>query len=457
MKTRIQKTLILIIVYILYFASTSCAEVSLFAKDNLDQLAPALQVTNSGLKVVFKIRYKRRRTNDLGVDQPEIEDIPFYYQTIFKSIFFDESEGLERIKNAVAPESEKFLLKSVDLIDEGALKRVFKVVIETDNGIETLGIRFYFLLRENERGLLDPTNYKEVFQRALAEKEQLSSSYKAGGVGLNIYEYIDKEQLNSSIHSFFTDNNLVGFTVGEYVRGYALDKVDDLGELQSLLKENVITIVQEWFLSLNQERKPREAGRNRGFTIVDLKPANFVYDTGRRSKRAGRIRYIDVDKPKWVRLSNLFGSTYDYIKKTLNDKGVLLSVLRNEGFVFEEAYFRFIMGGLEEGFEAHLNKRWINVIKTKKYKEEFKHINRLRKILSKNLADQSQGEKKIQNLKDDKWEIKLKQYVLKEVAAELIASLEKFEHKLKQKISGGIVVQEHSVTNTAAVMVNSAI
>ncbi|MBI4846806.1 MAG: hypothetical protein HY810_10120 [Candidatus Omnitrophica bacterium] len=449
-----KKIFITVIIQMLLVANTASAEMGISLNKDSDYLSPAVHIDDSIFKDgVLNIVTQQRNIYPSSLsDRPLFVRVPFYYQTIFTSIFRDKSEGLNRLKRAVAEKSKKFLLKSAVLIDEGALKRVFRVTIDTDEGESIVAMRFYFMLRDNERGDRDPKSYPEVRKRALDEKEQLTKLHKLGGTGIEIFEYIDAELLDSSLHTFFVDNKIVGFTVGEFAEGYSLDTIDDLEEYKNLLRANVATITEDWFITLFQDKKPRDVGSREGFTIADLKPANFVYD-----QNIGKVRYIDADKPAWVILSSLLRNASSYIEAALNEKGILADNKNEEESILEEVYFSFIMKGAREGFENYLARRIKELGKSKQYGAEFKQVAKLKNILEANLAVLSQGEKKIEKLGDNKWQIKLRHFVLKEIAMQLIVLLEKHEHYLKNIIARENDLEKQTVGELTQLLVNAAI
>ncbi|MFH2137179.1 MAG: hypothetical protein ABII88_01555 [Candidatus Omnitrophota bacterium] len=364
----------LIQVFILVNLSLAFAGDVSVAQEEKEMLAPSVQIEQGSLKNAFEKRQPAvpviayaPKTGLLPVI-PYYINVPLSFQKILEKLFGNPSNW-DMIRQTVAPNSKSFLPMHIQWLDEGALKRVVRVRVITDHGQISLGFRFYYTSTENTPA--------QAEGKAREEKIVLNHFYGIDKSAIEIFDYISDVRLDGDMHQLLSQNDLVGFTVGEFIDGPVLEKVGNALELSDMLKESIATITNVWLHSVKREHR----GKYRGFAIKDMKLANFVYDQNLKI-----VRFIDVDMKERITFTVLLENIYDYVCKSLKQKNIPIT----------EQTLSYILSGVQQGVQRFSE---YNL----PHNPNRVDLETVSVIVGKYVDSATQGVNKVKDIQDSRW------------------------------------------------------
>ncbi len=415
-KKRFLKIIAVILLQTFLLLDFCWAAEGLSAVKNVNEmLAPSLGLDQAGLKRSFQeglSLLSRRRALE---GEPYFVDVPESFEKIFREIIFnDDFLTWGRIRNEVAPESTKFIPLSVNWINEGALKKVCRIAVRTDQGILSLGIRFYYESREFDALAANG--------KAAAEIRLLDMLHAIDESGIKIFFYTARDNFEGQNRLLFHQSGVVGFSVGEFIDSSALQHVANPDELKSMLRNNIATITNVWLRTVRREHR----NKYRGFVIEDLKLPNFVYDQTRR-----KVRYIDVDLPERVTLGVLLSSLYSYLGKAFAEKGI----------PFQEDTLNDVFAGVNDGFKRYLEYAQREQIDESK-------VDLIANIATGYIANETKGDHKIKDQDSPRW-------MEKRVLVEAVTQAQTLLAAQKRARSKVEPITERSVSDAPALVLSS--
>ncbi len=201
---------------------------------------------------------------------------------------------------------------------EGTTKYVLKVEIRVNGNNELIKLN---LIKGNQYVVSDKA-VNEVMENCEEEADQ-SKKLKAFGVATQTFGSLNLKQMirerlttekdasrRKDLEDFDTAllaASIIGVTIGEFVEtdervAISIPDIPTERGIAPIHYPDMLKVIfKAWLLTFN------EKGNYKGFTIGDLKPANFIYDLKDKT-----VKYVDVGLPQYLDLDGL-------IEKILND------------------------------------------------------------------------------------------------------------------------------------------
>ena len=196
-----------------------------------------------------------------GIDEAEdIQDI----LTDIMAIKLDQiTQDVSAIKGM---EFDYFIIESVEFEGRGDFNSVFSITADTNIGQVVFGLRLL-----TPRVISDFDSIKQVANEGV----KLTNNYETGDKVIKIQKsYFINEDLDDYMSEILENAGIYGFTIGDFISGTDLDKVEEDQRRESYRKA-IKSLVDLWLNTY-------DTATATGMVMYDLKGANFVrqYITG---------------------------------------------------------------------------------------------------------------------------------------------------------------------------------
>jgi len=265
------------------------------------------------------------------------ENVSSNIREIIKTILIDNKANLEDyLREIENTEVNIKRIKAAKYIDSGALKHVYRVVIDTNLGEIVLGLRF---IRKDEPDFesdnLSMAHKKVFWFRLLAKVSGQPKVARELYIVDKLLENLPPEKYEK-ITTLFQNEKITGITFGIFIDGKTLDELPEELKIKTY-KKNIILLAETW-LKVRKGRK--------GFSIRDLKPQNFVLDT-----EGNKIYFIDLDMGDFFTRNAFLRNIFDYAGNTAyEDNNYKIFYYLNDRRQKEKIFREIVFGGLLEAF-----------------------------------------------------------------------------------------------------------
>jgi len=254
-----------------------------------------------------------QRPSQQGVDVTFIGANPAE-KAFLQAVFLNG--GNEAIRKLLAPESKSFRVLRVSAREDGRMKWIFRAEAQTDTGMKVFGIRLYKTEQSPAATARDVAERNRDAINEVKNFHLLDRLQRRKRVAIRIDRFVSQNE-DGDFHQIpakaYTENQVMGFSIGEFNDGYALNRERDPDLVMQSLRKTLDTLVESWLLTMEMNGHKQW----RGFVIKDLKRNNFIRDLG-----TDDVWYLDLDHiyPQNPTFPAFLTYVYEYVVAVLADE-----------------------------------------------------------------------------------------------------------------------------------------